>query len=462
MITIILGSIGIAVYIWNGFGWFFSFKKKQKPKSMPEPAPSNQDDFAKGIYRENIDNAVKVKGLETELAHEKKGRELIQAELDEFKNRQDDPEKALKKEQEFKANIKADLEREGNRIGSEKMIAAQDALENGDFSKADDLFAEIEAREKLVVERSARAAFARGQIANQDVRLTDAAEHYARAAQLQPCFETLIIAHELAFNIGDYDSALSLGLDAEKAAIKDYEKESEQHARAINDLATLYKQKAQYKDAELLYNKSLEIRKKLFGKSHPAVAVSLNNLASVYHLQGQYEIAEPLYQQAIEINRNELGENNPATANNLNNLADLYRLQRQYDKAEPLLKSAIKNHRNTFGDRHPSTATSLNNLALLYDDMKRYKESEELYDESLTICREVLGDNHPDTANSFNNLGGLYFIQGQYAKAEPLCRKGLEIFEVIFGHDHPNTKAAKQNYEILKECLANAEKTTPQ
>ncbi len=425
------------------------------------PIPEGHIILEEKVYKKSLKDAVKVKELEMKIAHGEE-KAILQKEINDLKSIHANLPETLNKAQEKITILESALKLEGGKIKAGKLAEAYAALQMGDFSKAKDLFIQIKNHTELEEIRSARASFALGQIAEQELRWYESAEHHARAAMLYPCFETLITAQELAFNIGNYDSALSLGLDAKKAAIKDYGEESEQHARAINDLATLYKQKAQYKDAELLYNKALAIRKKVFGKSHPAVAITLNNLASVYHLQGDYETAELLYQKAIEINRKELGENNPATANNLNNLADLYRLQGQYDKAEPLFKSAIKSHRLIFGDMHPSTATSLNNLALLYDGMERYEESEELYDESLTICREVLGDNHPDTANSFNNLGGLYFTQGQYEKAEPFCRQALEIFEVIFGPDHPNTKSTKQNYEALKARLPNAENDEPQ
>ncbi len=50
------------------------------------------------------------------------------------------------------------LTREGNSIGGDRMAEARQALEAGDFSIADALFAEIEDQEMLAVERTARAA----------------------------------------------------------------------------------------------------------------------------------------------------------------------------------------------------------------------------------------------------------------------------------------------------------------
>jgi len=50
-----------------------------------------------------------------------------------------------------------------------------------------------------------------------------------------------------------------------------------------------------------LFQKSLEIYKKVLEEGHPDIALSLNNLARLYNITGDYEKAEPLLQQALPI-----------------------------------------------------------------------------------------------------------------------------------------------------------------
>ncbi len=356
------------------------------------------DDYKKASGDEKLELSIKIKELERRLADVPKAFEEAQAQI---------------------AELKIKLEREGNEIGAEKLAVAITALEQGDFSKADELFTEIEVREQLAVERAARAAYARGQIAEQEVRWFDAAEHYTRAAHLNSCFETLIKAHELAYNTGNYNSAVSFNKEAKKAAIIEYGEESHQHAATINDLAVLYRKNGQYKKSEKFHQDALKLRKKIFGEGHGAVAQSLNNLALIYDGQKQYKKAAKLYKESLIINQEE------------------------------------------FGTNHPYTATSLCNLATVYISQGKYKESEKLHKEALKIRQKLFGDKHPNIANSLNNLGGLYYIQGQYEKAEPFCRQALEITETTLGFDHPTTKLFRQNYEDLQKDLPNAPKTTP-
>jgi hypothetical protein len=68
---------------------------------------------------------------------------------------------------------------------NERLTAAADAMRRFDFTIADAIFAEAEALEGDALKRAADAAYARGLIAEQDARMTDAAAHFARASQLR-------------------------------------------------------------------------------------------------------------------------------------------------------------------------------------------------------------------------------------------------------------------------------------
>ncbi|MEN8444671.1 MAG: tetratricopeptide repeat protein, partial [Cyanobacteria bacterium J06555_13] len=83
-------------------------------------------------------------------------------------------------------------------------------------------------------------------------------------------------------------------------------------------------ERAQYSEAEPLYQDTLAMRKRLLGNEHPDVAQSLNNLAGLYKNQGRYSEAESLYKDALTMRKQLLGNENPDVAHSLNNLALLY------------------------------------------------------------------------------------------------------------------------------------------
>ena len=57
------------------------------------------------------------------------------------------------------------------------------------------------------------------------------------------------------------------------------------------NIAYLYNYLAEYKKAEELYKKALEIRERILGEEHPSTAASYHNLAGVYDRQGEYKKA---------------------------------------------------------------------------------------------------------------------------------------------------------------------------
>ncbi len=371
---------------------------------------------ANPLTSERLERIIKLERKDAIEEHEKASdaeKVKLEQKIAELDRRLADLPQAFEDAQAQIAELKAKLEREGNEIGAEKLAVAITALEQGDFSKADELFAEIETREELAVKRSARAAFARGEIAQQEVRWHDALEHYTRAAQLAPSFNTLIRAQTLAIDVGAYDSALSLGLAAKKVAIKEYGKDTQQYAH------------------------------------------SLNNIGSVYSECKKNELAEPLYEEALKINQNVLGKTHPYVATGLNNLGRMYQIKNQHRKATHFLKRALNIHKKAFGLKHPVTATTISNLGGSYKALGEFKEAETLFKKVLKIRKEILGLRHPATANSFNSLGDLYRVQRKYTKAEPYFKQAVEIIENTLGSDHPDTKLFKQNYEYIKEVLAN-------
>ncbi len=130
---------------------------------------------------------------------------------------------------------------------------------------------QFEAREQLAVEPTARAAFARGEIAEQEIRWADAAKHCARAAALHPTYDTLYFAREFALRTGKYAKAIPLGTELIEAAAAE------------------------------------------FGDTHEKYAAALSLHAVTLQATGQYDLAEPLFKQAIAVLNASLGPDHPTT-----------------------------------------------------------------------------------------------------------------------------------------------------
>jgi len=364
-----------------------------------------------------------------------------------------DPESALSEAEKTVEELRALLERDSNELGGPLLTRARDALEHLDYSEAEAVFEEIEDREAPGVARAARAAYARGVVAELDIRWADAAKHFGRAAGLNPTDENLSKAGYFAWKAGQYDAALGFAGQYVKLCRASAGKKKETLASALTHQALYYHMLGLHQQAEPLFLEALEIDKATIGRAHPEYAVCLNNLASLYQDMGRYDEAELLFLEALEIDKATIGTAHPNYASHLNNLAPLYRAMGLYDEAEPLYLEALEIDKATIGTAHPGYAIRLNNLAELYRVMGRYDEAEPLYLEAQEISKATLGTSHPDYATRLNNLARLYEDMGRIAEAIPLIEEALSIFRTTLGEVHPNTQTVTKNHDRIAAKL---------
>ncbi len=91
-----------------------------------------------------------------------------------------------------------------------------------------------------------------------------------------------------------------------------------------------------YALAQPLFEKALEIDRRLLSDDHRHTAIVYNNLASNLKAQGKYAQAQPLFEKALEITRRILTDDHSDTATNYNNLANNLNAQGMYALAQPL------------------------------------------------------------------------------------------------------------------------------
>ncbi len=116
---------------------------------------------------------------------------------------------------------------------------------------------------------------------------------------------------------------------------------SERLAKSLNNMAALYHTQGKYKMAEDLYDRCLEIKKRIYGEEHPEVALNLHNLAAVYSAKGRWEQAEAHYKQALALREKSLGESHPDLVPILSNYALMLRRSKRDDDAAAI-ESRVK------------------------------------------------------------------------------------------------------------------------
>jgi|GEM_PF-6597614 len=178
---------GIILYSTGALGKLFGRSSPAIAEEQPEGFDEAQAEFdpenTRILTLDQYESRLKTR--ETELRAELTAahadeKALLQAQIDELTKQQEHPEDAFKA---FKTRI-SELEALLGNAETEDEQEAKAALDAGDLIKADDIFARIQAAQAQNIKKAAKAAYARGEIAKEQIRWKDAATHFAEAARL--------------------------------------------------------------------------------------------------------------------------------------------------------------------------------------------------------------------------------------------------------------------------------------
>ncbi len=219
-------------------------------------------------------------------------------------------------------------------------------------------------------------------------------------------------------------------------------------ASSYDDVGESLKGQGKYAAAQPLYEKALQIQRRALTDDHPDTAISYTYLGLSLNAQGKHAQAQLLLEKALEIFRRLLSDNHPFTAVSYGNLAGSLAAQAKHAQAQPLLEKALEIRRRLLTDDHPHTANSYNNLALNLHAQGEYAQAQPLLEKALEIHRRALTDNHPYTANTYNSLAVNMDSQGKYAQAQAFYETALKIYRELLTENHPNTARSYNNLAL--------------
>jgi eukaryotic-like serine/threonine-protein kinase len=214
-------------------------------------------------------------------------------------------------------------------------------------------------------------------------------------------------------------------------------------ARTINALADAQMYLGHYAEANLLYTRSLELDRKIYGNSHPAVSDALSNLGQLQEVWGHYPQAEEFERQALDISRSWYGGDHPDTARKMTALAGTLIYENHYSDAEKLLRKAADIQTRTYGAMHPRVAYVLNLLGSVANARRDFEDAERDDLKMAEIYRTAFGADDYRVAVALGNLGGVYQNENKRGKAEESFREALRIDTASLPGDAINTAITK-------------------
>lgn len=339
-------------------------------------------------------------------------RALLEQQLNAVSTQKEDIDSAYEKAVDELETLRVKLARFDGQVASDKITAAQSAVVSGDRTLADEVLTQVASSAGADAAVAAEAAFTRGQIAEQEFRWQDAAAQYARAADLDPSFEYLRKAHELAWMVADHGTMVSAG--KQMLAVARDSGNVEDTAEALNAYGLGLQLSGDVADSKAIFEEGLTLAKENLGEAHYLYPSFLNNLARAHQDTGLLVKAEALYREILERDK---------TATDID--------QSEY-------------------------ADGLQNLAELLDEMGRWEESKPLFREAFELRKAELGEAHPDYAESLSAMAWVLADEDKLQEAVTFHKRAISLAETALGAEHPSTKAYRADYDAFLEDYPEA------
>ena len=231
-------------------------------------------------------------------------------------------------------------------------------------------------------------------------------------------------------------------------------------ATLLINVSWALQQKGDYDPAEMMAQKSLDLRKKALGEKDLQTLHSLSNLALVFWRQDKNDKAEEIHRQALRGLEETLGQQHRYTLRIVNNLGLVLGSQGEYEEAESLHRRALSGYEKILAKDHPDTLTSVNNLARMLQKQERFEEAVILFQRALSGREKLFGNEHPGAFSSLADLAHLFHDRCQYQNALPLYQKACAGLEKTLGSDHPLTQRCANNYSSMLEKMRRDSKTS--
>ncbi|HYH95058.1 serine/threonine-protein kinase, partial [Hyalangium sp.] len=166
-----------------------------------------------------------------------------------------------------------------------------------------------------------------------------------------------------------------------------------------------------------LYRQVQEVRERIWGSEHPALALSLNNLAIELLTLGRREEAIATWRRSLALLEASRAPDHPSFAAPLTNLASVLRSLGRLQEAKQDLERALAIFEATKGPDHPNTASALTELGWVAFDSQRLEEARAYHEQALERVQRALGPDTPRAAPSLTYLGTVHLRAGRHAEA---------------------------------------------
>ncbi|HEY7386951.1 MAG TPA: tetratricopeptide repeat protein [Bryobacteraceae bacterium] len=249
---------------------------------------------------------------------------------------------------------------------------------------------------------------------------------------------------------GSETEAIELLRESAAVTRQKYGAVSRDYANSLHNLGGALIKVGAFVEAERMTRDAAEIRRKILAPDQDRL-YSVNNLTYIAVEEGNAVAAEPYSREALAMVMRLYGETHPRVAVVYRNQGRVRELRGNYTGAEASYGKAL-DILNRLRQPHGSTAaTVLLSYAQLRLDRGDFAGAESDAREALQISEKIDSPNGPSAANALVEIALARELAGDDAAAEPLFRRALDIRRARAGLQAPVTISAQVR---LGEALA--------
>jgi serine/threonine-protein kinase len=206
-----------------------------------------------------------------------------------------------------------------------------------------------------------------------------------------------------------------------------------------------------------LHERSVAMRREVYGDSSPEVADGLASLANAHSENRDFARVLPVREEILAIRRTAHGPQSIEVADALRGVALTERELGLLDRAESRLRESMSIRERSGTTDESAAVDDMLGLAYLLRAQDRLDEAEALYEEAIPRYRALHGPRDPELAGYLNNLAYLHRVREDYTGAEPLYREAIELSTDLYGRGHPSTMMFASNLATVMERLGRYE-----
>lgn len=169
------------------------------------------------------------------------------------------------------------------------------------------------------------------------------------------------LVYMVGYSDGRFDEAMHLARRADAAIVRSGEPVFHRAALEYNIGAALHRH-GSYEEAQAHFERSLVLRRQLYGDMHPDVAASITGLGATMRNLGRRQEALELHRQALDLRRRIFGPRHAVVAGSLSNVGELLTELGDHDGAVESLRAALDMQIERLGPGHAHVSHSTNLL----------------------------------------------------------------------------------------------------